>query len=70
LTPSPNAADSKAKRDWERAVEDNARTLTARFPGVTAGRHVVKVWRIDDNVVLQRIVMGKEAMAPDYLEGR
>jgi hypothetical protein len=69
LTPSPNAADSKPKRDWERAVEDNARVLEARFPGVSAGKHVVKVWRIDDNVVLQRIVVGTGALPEGYLGG-
>ncbi|MEP9360309.1 glycosyl hydrolase 115 family protein [Sphingomonas sp. KR3-1] len=69
LTPSPNAADSPAKRDWERAVEDNARVLGARFPGVSAGKHVVKVWRIDDNVVLQRIVVGTGPLPERYLGG-
>lgn len=70
LTPSPNAADSKPKRDWERAVEDNARVLEARFPGISAGQHVLKVWRIDDNVVLQRIVVGTGALPESYLGGR
>jgi len=70
LTPAPNAADSQPKRDWNKAVEDNARTLTARFPGVAAGRHVLKVWRIDDNVVLQRIVVGTGALPGSYLGGR
>lgn len=70
LTPAPNAADSQPKRDWNRAVEDNARTLTARFPGIAAGRHVLKVWRIDDNVVLQRIVVGTGELPGSYLGGR
>lgn len=70
LTPAPNAADSQPKRDWNKAVEDNARTLTAHFPGVAAGRHVLKVWRIDDNVVLQRIVVGTGALPGNYLGGR
>ncbi|NYT40232.1 glycosyl hydrolase 115 family protein [Sphingomonas sp. R-74633] len=70
LTPSPNAADSKPKHDWERAVEDNARVLEARFPGVAAGEHVLKVWRIDDNIVLQRIVVGTGALPGSYLGGR
>ncbi|MBB4838656.1 hypothetical protein HNP52_001725 [Sphingomonas kyeonggiensis] len=70
LTPAPNAADSQPKRDWNRAVEDNARTLTVRFPGVAAGRHVLKVWRIDDNVVLQRIVVGTGELPGSYLGGR
>ncbi len=70
LTPAPNAADSEPKRDWERAVEDNARTLNVRFPGIAVGRHVLKVWRIDDNVVLQRIVVGSGELPGSYLGGR
>ena len=70
LTPAPNAADSQPKRDWNKAVEDNARTLVTRFPGVSAGRHVLKIWRIDDNVVLQRIVVGTDTLPGSYLGGR
>jgi hypothetical protein len=70
LTPAPNAADSQPKRDWNKAVEDNARVLKVRFPGLSAGKHVLKVWRIDDNVVLQRIVVGESALPAPYLGGR
>lgn len=70
LTPAPNAADTQPKRDWERAVEDNARVIEARFAGVPAGKHVLKVWRIDDNVVLQRIVAGTGIPVPSYLGAR
>jgi len=70
LTPAPNAADTQPKRDWERAVSDNARTLNARFPDIAKGRHVLKVWRIDDNVVLQRIVVGTGTLPASYLGGR
>ncbi|GAA0731361.1 glycosyl hydrolase 115 family protein [Sphingomonas trueperi] len=57
LVPAPNATTTQAQRDWNKAVEENGRTLAARFPSVAPGRHVVKVWRIDDNVVLQRLVV-------------
>jgi hypothetical protein len=30
--------------------------LQANFVDVQPGRHVIKIWRLDDNVVLQRIV--------------
>lgn len=70
ITPAPNAADTQAKRDWNKAVEDNARVLEARFPGIAAGAHVLKVWRIDDNVVLQRIVAGTGTLPRSYLGGR
>jgi hypothetical protein len=60
LTPSPGQPTSQETRDWSQAVIDNEFALQARFPGVTAGKHVIKVWRIDDNVLLNRLVVGKE----------
>jgi hypothetical protein len=46
---------------------DNARMLQASFPGVAAGAHVVKLWRLDDNVVVQKLVMGTGAIPASYL---
>ena len=60
LTPSPGQPTSQETRDWSQAVIDNEFALQAKFPGVTAGKHVIKVWRIDDNVLLNRLVVGKE----------
>jgi hypothetical protein len=57
LTPSPGAAKTEETRNWERAVIDNDFVLEAKFPGVTVGNHVIKVWRIDDNMVLTRLVV-------------
>jgi hypothetical protein len=39
------------------AVKNNAHTVEARFEGVAAGRRVVKVWRLDDNVVLEKLIV-------------
>jgi len=61
LVPAPNATTTQAQRDWNKAVEENGRVIEARFPAVRPGAHVVKVWRIDDNVVLQRLVVTTEA---------
>ena len=55
LTPAPNDTTTQEQRDWNQAVENNLRTVHAVFPAVGAGRHVIKVWRIDDNVVLERV---------------
>ncbi len=51
LIPAPTATTLQEQRDWNRAVETNARVLRAAFPGVRAGRHTLKIWRLDDNVV-------------------
>ena len=36
---------------------DNDFVLEAKFPELSAGKHVIKVWRIDDNVLLTRLAV-------------
>jgi Glycosyl hydrolase family 115/Gylcosyl hydrolase family 115 C-terminal domain len=67
LMPAPTATSTQAQRDWNKAVEDNARVLVAGFPNVSAGRHVIKVWRLDGNCVLQKLVASTATIAPSYL---
>jgi hypothetical protein len=67
LAPAPTATTTQEQRDWTKAVEDNARVLEARFPNVRAGRHVIKVWRLDGNCVLQKLVVSTGAIRPSYL---
>jgi hypothetical protein len=55
LTPAPNDTTTDEQRAWNAAVENNTRSVHAVFPAQRAGRHIVKVWRIDDNVVLHRV---------------
>lgn len=57
LLPTPGAELSRAEKDWARAVKDNDFVLSASFKGLQAGRHVIKVWRLDDNAVLQKLVL-------------
>ena len=67
LLPAPGEDASQAAQDWRRAVEDNARVLQATFANVEPGKHVIKVWRLDDNVVLQKLVASTVLVAPSYL---
>ncbi len=46
---------SETDASWARAVADNRRTATATFPAVRAGRHVVHLWVVDPQVVVERI---------------
>jgi len=55
------------QRDWEEAVKDNARMLEAVFAGVGAGKHTIKIWRLDDNVVVQKIVASTTPIPLTYL---
>jgi len=67
LVPATGEVMSQERRDWSRAVEDNARVLQTTFARVTAGKHVIKIWRLDDNVVVQKLVAGTRAIPPSYL---
>ncbi|MCE4536353.1 glycosyl hydrolase family 8 [Pelomonas sp. P7] len=57
LKPTPGPELSRSERDWARAVKDNDAVLTTSFSGIAPGRHVVRVWRLDDNLVLQALVL-------------
>ncbi|HWT50631.1 MAG TPA: glycosyl hydrolase 115 family protein, partial [Caulobacter sp.] len=57
LVPTAGAASSPEQAAWVTAVKDHVHTVEARFPEVAAGRHTVKVWRLDDNIVLERLVV-------------
>lgn len=57
LVPTPGAELSRQEKDWAQAVKDNDFALHAAFKDVKPGRHVVKVWRLDDNAVLHRLVL-------------
>ncbi|MGA1798953.1 glycosyl hydrolase 115 family protein [Sphingomonas sp. 4RDLI-65] len=56
--------DGKA---WSQAVRDNAVALEAKFPGLPAGRHTVKLWRIDDNMPVQKLVLYTGDLPRSYL---
>lgn len=67
LEPTGGTADSPERKRWAEAVCDNVVRLTATLGAVDAGRHALKIWRIDDNVVLQKLVLSTEALPPSYL---
>jgi hypothetical protein len=43
--------------DWTKAVTDNVHILRGPTQRLSPGNHRIKIWRIDDNAVLQRIVV-------------
>ena len=67
MIPATGGESSLAAKDWIRAVQDNAVVLQRGFANIEAGKHVIKVWRLDDNVVLQKVVASMGAMPPSYL---
>ncbi|MEO3693747.1 glycosyl hydrolase 115 family protein [Roseateles paludis] len=65
--PAPTTTTRDEQRNWNQAVMSNARGLSAHFKGVQPGAHRIKVWRLDDNVVLQRVVAAVGGVPPSYL---
>jgi len=65
--PAPTATTTQEQRDWTRAVKDNARVLEGHFPDIGTGRHVIKVWRLDGNCVIQKLLLSTGSVAPTYL---
>ncbi len=53
--------------EWNQAVKDNILILKAPFNGLKAGKHTIKVFRIDGNVVLERLVLDTGGLKPSYL---
>ncbi len=53
--------------DWNQAVSDNIVILKAPFKGLKAGKHKLKVFRIDGNVVLEKLVLDAGGVKPSYL---
>ncbi len=69
LQPTPGPEQTRREKDWAQAVKDNDAVLSARFAAVPPGRHVVRVWRLDDNVVLHRLVLTSLAETADASRG-
>jgi len=54
-------------RPWEQAVADNIILKTSRHTVAAAGPHVLKFWRIDPGVVLEKLVVSRGDVPASYL---
>ncbi|MGI4734723.1 MAG: glycosyl hydrolase 115 family protein [Janthinobacterium lividum] len=54
-------------RPWEQAVADNIILKTSQHNVAAAGTHVLKFWRVDPGVVLEKLVVSPGALPPSYL---
>ncbi|MFV3129017.1 glycosyl hydrolase 115 family protein [Niveispirillum sp. KHB5.9] len=57
LIPTPGAVTMPEQAAWVEAVKNHAHTVETSFPSIKAGRHTVKLWRIDDNAVLEKLTV-------------
>jgi beta-xylosidase len=60
-------ADWKYPRWWTESVGNNMRITSSRHLLRSPGAHVLKFWRVDPGVVLQRLVIETGPVAPSYL---
>lgn len=64
LEATGGAQDTPAKKLWAEAVCDNLLRLTADVGALAQGRHRVRIWRLDDNMVLQKLVIEPASPPP------
>lgn len=57
LSATGGGAVTPGQKAWYKAVIDNAQTLEHTFADVAAGPHTLKIWRIDDNVILEQVTL-------------
>ena len=62
-----NIHSDKSNRAWERSVADNIIVTTTVHTIRTKGQHVLKFWRVDPAVVLQKIAVDTGGLNPSYL---
>jgi hypothetical protein len=54
-------------RPWERAVAENIILKTSQHSVAAAGAHVLKFWRVDPGVVLEKLVVSQGTVPASYL---
>ena len=67
LIPTPGEGTTSDQKLWIEAVKNNVHIVSAKFPAVAAGKHTLKIWRLDDNAVLQKLVLSTGALPQSYL---
>jgi hypothetical protein len=67
LEATGGAQDTPGKQRWASAVCDNVVRLAADLGTVSPGKHRISIWRLDDNVVLQKLVLSTVPLPDSYL---
>ncbi|MGI4751515.1 MAG: glycosyl hydrolase 115 family protein [Janthinobacterium lividum] len=62
-----NIHKKNTEADWRKSVADNIRILTSTHLLKTSGLHVLKFWRVDPGVVLQKLVLDFGGLKDSYL---
>jgi hypothetical protein len=59
--------DTWNQQNWNQAVAEGIRRVTARQSVDRAGKHTVKIWMVTPGVVIERIVLNTGGLRPSYL---
>jgi len=57
LLPSGGVTPNPEEQSWIAAVTNNNHSVDTVFENVAKGEHTLKVWRLDDNVILEQLVL-------------
>ena len=55
LVPTSGAIKIPEQQNWTDAVINNGHKETLTFNNIAAGKHSLKIWRLDDNIILEKI---------------
>ena len=64
LSPTNGSQENAAEAAWVRSVIENRTVVEKRLEGLSAGAHTIRIYRIDDNVVLDELVFTPAFEAP------
>ncbi|MGI4727451.1 MAG: glycosyl hydrolase 115 family protein [Janthinobacterium lividum] len=62
-----NIHEKNTEADWRKSVADDIRILTSTHQLKNSGLHVLKFWRVDPAVVLQKLVLNFGGLKDSYL---
>jgi hypothetical protein len=62
-----NIHQNNSLQAWEKSVRDNIITSSSHHKVKSSGEHVLKFWRVDPGIVLQRIIIDTGGLKPSYL---
>ena len=54
-------------RSWERNTSDNVNLTSTTHEVASKGPHVVKLWRVDPTLIVQKVVLDTGGLQPSYL---
>jgi len=59
--------DDLSMTTWEKRVATNSTIMTSRVGQLQKGKHTLRLWAIDPNLVFQKIVLDAGGLRPSYL---